>query len=47
MTVLTFQDKLQAAGATFAPYRGADTPASFGNPAAEFRALLEGCGLYD
>ncbi len=47
MTVLTFQDKLQAAGATFARYRGADTPISFGNPAAEFRALQEGCGLYD
>ena len=47
MTVLTFQDKLQAAGVAFAPYRGADTPVSFGNPAGEFRALLEGCGLYD
>ena len=29
------------------PYRGGDTPSSFGNPAAELRALLEGCGLFD
>jgi len=47
MSVLTFQDKLTASGAVFGRYRGAETPLVFGNPAAEFRALLEGCGHYD
>src|SRR5271166_3982960 len=47
MSVTTLQDKLTSAGAALATYRGADTPTSFGNPAAEFRALLEGSGLYD
>ncbi len=47
MNVTTLQDKLVASGAAPGQYRGAETPASFGNPAAEFRALLEGCGLYD
>jgi aminomethyltransferase len=40
MSVTTLQDKLMASGATLGTYRGADTTASFGNPAAEFRALL-------
>ena len=44
---MTLQDKLAASGAVFGSYRGAETPVSFGDPAAEFRALLEGCGLYD
>src|SRR5208283_3459976 len=47
MSVMTLQDKLTANGAVPGTYRGGDTPASFGNPAAEFRALYEGCGLYD
>ena len=47
MSVTTLQDKLTAGGAALGSYRGADTPASFGNPAAEFRALLEDCGLFD
>jgi aminomethyltransferase len=47
MSVTTLQDKLTASGAVLGEYRGAETPVSFGNPAAEFGALLEGCGLYD
>jgi len=47
MSVTTLQDKLTATGAAIGTYRGADTPMSFGNSAAEFQALLEGCGLYD
>jgi folate-binding protein YgfZ len=47
MTVTTFQDKLIGSGAKLATYRGAETPASFGDPAAEFRALLEGCAVFD
>ncbi len=47
MAVTTFQEKLSSAGARLASYRGAETAASFGDTAAEFRALLEGAGLYD
>ena len=47
MTVMTLQDKLAASGALYGAYRGVETPVSFGDAAAEFRALLEGCGLYD
>ena len=47
MSVVTLQDRLAASGATFGEYRGGETPLSFGHPTAEFRALLEGCGLYD
>ena len=47
MAVTTFQEKLASAGARLENYRGAETAASFGNSAAEFRALLEGCGLFD
>jgi len=47
MSVITFQEKLASAATRLENYRGADTPASFGSPAAEFRAFLEGCGLYD
>ena len=47
MAVSTFQEKLASAATRLENYRGADTPSSFGSPAAEFRALLEGCGLYD
>jgi folate-binding protein YgfZ len=47
MAVTTFQEKLASAAGRLENYRGADTPASFGNTPAEFRALLEGCGLFD
>lgn len=48
MSILTtLHDHFIADGAPVASYRGADTPASFGDPGAEFRALLEGSGLYD
>ncbi len=47
MSVTTSQEKLAASGARFGSYRGAETPVSFGDTAAEFRALLQGCGLID
>jgi folate-binding protein YgfZ len=47
MTVTTFQDKLTASGARLASYRGADTPATYGDTTAEFRALLQGSALFD
>jgi folate-binding protein YgfZ len=47
MTVTTLQDKLTAAGARLASYRGADTSATFGDTAAEFRSLLEGSAVFD
>lgn len=47
MAVITLLEKLAASSARMENYRGADTPASFGDSAAEFRALLEGCGVYD
>ena len=45
MSVTTFQEKLAASGACLGMYRGAETPADFGDCEAEFRALLEGCAL--
>ena len=47
MAVTTFQEKLACAAGRMDNYRGADTPASFGDTPGEFRALLEGCGLFD
>jgi aminomethyltransferase len=47
MSVTTFQEKLAASGARLGMYRGAETPADFGDSAAEFRALFEGCVLLD
>jgi folate-binding protein YgfZ len=47
MTVATLQDKLTTLGARVGNYRGSQTPASFGDVAAEFKALLEGCALFD
>jgi aminomethyltransferase len=47
MTVATLQDKLTALGARMGNYRGAETPASFGDVVAEFKALLEGCAVFD
>ncbi len=47
MSVATFQDKLLGSGARLANYRGAETPASFGDPASEFGALLSRAALFD
>jgi folate-binding protein YgfZ len=47
MAVITLQDKFASSAARLEDYRGAATPVGFGDPATEFRALLEGCGLYD
>jgi folate-binding protein YgfZ len=48
MSVDTSKDKLEALGARFTAYRGgAKVPASFGDAAAEFRALLGGCAAFD
>jgi len=47
MPVTALQEKFASSSARLESYRGADTPASFGDPAAEFHALLQGCGLYD
>ena len=47
MSVTTIQEKLAASGAQFGSYRGADTPISFGDTAAEFRVLLQGCAVAD
>jgi len=47
MTVATFQDRLISCGARLASYRGAETPARFGDPALEFQALLKGAAVFD
>jgi folate-binding protein YgfZ len=47
MSVSTLQDRLTAAGARLGTYRGAETPASYGDTATEFRALLQGSALFD
>ena len=47
MSVATLQDKLTAAGARMGSYRGGETPASFGDTAAEFHALLHGAAIFD
>ena len=47
MSITAVQEKLAASGARLGNYRGAETPASFGNTPAEFRALLEGCAILD
>jgi folate-binding protein YgfZ len=47
MSVTAIQEKLAASGARLGRYRGAETPASFGDTAAELRALLEGCAIFD
>lgn len=44
---MTLQGKLAAEGAQLGSYRGAETPTSFANTAAEFQALLTGCGIVD
>ena len=40
-------ERLLAAGAEMANYCGAETARSFGDPRAEFRELISGCGVYD
>src|SRR5208337_4874572 len=47
MSVATIQEKLASSGARLGSYRGAETPATFGDPRAEFRALLADCALFD
>jgi folate-binding protein YgfZ len=47
MTVATLQDKLTAAGARMGSYRGGETPSTFGDPAAEFDALLHRAAVFD
>src|SRR3954454_18260234 len=47
MTVATLQDKLTAAGARMGSYRGGEPPSAFGDPAAEFDALLHGAAVLD
>jgi folate-binding protein YgfZ len=47
MSVLTLQDKLASSGARMGSYRGAETPDTFGNTAAEFDALLRGAAVFD
>jgi len=46
MTVATLQDRLTAAGTRTGSYRGSETPASFGDTAAEFQALREGAAVF-
>jgi aminomethyltransferase len=47
MSVATLQDKLTAFGAQMGTYRGGETPATFGDTAAEFTALLQGAAIFD
>lgn len=47
MSPATLQDKLTASGARLESYRGAETTASFGDTAAEFKALLQGAAMFD
>lgn len=47
MTRTTLSERVAARGARFGEYGGAETPAAFGDPAAEFAALRSGCGAFD
>ncbi|HWR13357.1 MAG TPA: hypothetical protein VN577_00905 [Terriglobales bacterium] len=40
-------ERLVSAGAQFGEYCGAETARGFGDPKAEYRALISGCGVYD
>jgi folate-binding protein YgfZ len=40
-------DRLLASGGEMAEYCGAETARSFGDPKAEYRELISGCGVYD
>ena len=46
MTIANSQDNLGAFGAKPTSYRGAETPASFGDAAGEFKALLHGAAVF-
>jgi folate-binding protein YgfZ len=45
--VTTMQEKLAASGGHPGRYRGGETPAAFGDRREEFRALLDGCAIFD
>src|SRR5260370_31724480 len=48
MGLTALQAQGEGLGATsVSEYRGATTPARFGDPQAEFAALRSGCGVYD
>ena len=47
MSVATIHERFVASGARIGTYRGGETPVSFGDTAAEFRVLLESCGVVD
>ena len=47
MSASTSQEMFAGLGARLSSYRGAETPASFGDPASEFRALLSRAAIFD
>jgi aminomethyltransferase len=47
MSISTPQERFAASGGRLGSYRGADTPATYGDTAAEFRGLLQGSALFD
>jgi folate-binding protein YgfZ len=47
MSIATIQQRFVASGARLGSFRGAETPVFFGNTTGEFRALLEGCAVFD
>jgi folate-binding protein YgfZ len=47
MVCTVLYDKLASSGAHMGSYCGAETALNFGDPRAEFAALVEDCGLYD
>jgi folate-binding protein YgfZ len=47
MASTTLHDKFASAGAQWGQFAGAETPSSFGDPAAELRALLHGAAVYE
>lgn len=47
MTRTPLCEQLVSAGGRTGEYCGAETAASFGDPRAEYEALVKGCGLYD
>lgn len=47
MTRTILSEHLAVRGACFGEYGGAETPADFGDPQAEFAALRSGCGVFD
>lgn len=47
MPQTSLYDRLLAAGAQIGDYCGAETALAFGEPRAEYRELISGCGIYD